>query len=93
MAKKPTYEELEQKVKELENKAFDRKQAQEALQENEERFRSLFSANRDGYIICLGDGEILDANPRMLEMLRYSTQVYHQNGTSHCNHLISVFFS
>jgi len=72
MAKKPTYEELEQRVKELESEAFERKQAEEALRESEERFRSLFNANRDGYLIVLGGGEILDANPRMLEMLRYS---------------------
>ncbi len=72
MAKKPTYEELEQRVKELENEAFERKQAEEALRESEERFRSLFNANRDGYFIVSGDGEILDANPRMLEMLGYS---------------------
>ena len=38
MAKKPTYEELEHRVKELENEAFDRKQAEEALLESEERF-------------------------------------------------------
>ncbi len=37
MAKKPTYEELEQRVKELENKTFDRKQADEALRESEAR--------------------------------------------------------
>jgi len=42
------------------------------LQESEERFHSLFNANRDGYFIVMGGGEILDANPRILEMLGYS---------------------
>jgi hypothetical protein len=37
MADKPTYEELEQRVKELENEPVKRKQAEEALQEGEER--------------------------------------------------------
>ena len=38
MTKKPTYEELEQRVKELENEAFDRKQVEEALRERDERY-------------------------------------------------------
>jgi len=42
------------------------------LIESEKRFRTLFNANRDGYVIVLGGGEILDANPRMLEMMGYS---------------------
>jgi len=43
-----------------------------SLKESEERFRSLFNNNRDDYIFVMGNGEILDANPRMLEMLGYS---------------------
>ena len=39
MAKKPTYEELEQRVKELENEAFERKQAEKVLKENELKLR------------------------------------------------------
>ena len=35
MAKKPTYEELEQRVKELENKAFERKLGEQALRQSE----------------------------------------------------------
>ncbi len=41
MAKKPTYEELEQRVKEFENEAFEHKQVEEALRESEEKYRSL----------------------------------------------------
>ena len=39
MANKPTYEELEQRVKELENEAFERKQAEKVLKENELKLR------------------------------------------------------
>ncbi len=37
MAKKPTYEELVQRVKELEKEAVERKRAEEAMRESEER--------------------------------------------------------
>ncbi len=41
MSKKPTYEELEQRVKKLERTDVERKQAEEALRESEERFKDL----------------------------------------------------
>ena len=41
MARKPTYEELEQRVKELENEAFERKRVDEALRESEAKYRTL----------------------------------------------------
>ena len=41
MAKKPTYEALEQRVKELEHETFERKQAEEALRKSEEKYRLL----------------------------------------------------
>jgi PAS domain-containing protein len=41
MVRKPTYEELEQRVKELEKEAINAKKAEEALRESEERYRSL----------------------------------------------------
>jgi PAS domain S-box-containing protein len=39
---KPTYKELEQRVREMENQAAQRALAEEALRKNEERYRSLF---------------------------------------------------
>jgi len=41
MAKKPTYEALEQRVKELEHETFERTQAEEALRKSEEKYRLL----------------------------------------------------
>jgi PAS domain S-box-containing protein len=42
MDDKPTYEELEQKIKELQKDALERKRGEEALQESEEKFRLAF---------------------------------------------------
>ena len=43
MANKPTYKELEKRVKELENGTFDPKRSEEALQRSAERFKSMGS--------------------------------------------------
>ncbi len=48
MAKKPTQEELEQRVKELEHDAFDRKQVEDALQE---RNRQLHLLTQSGQVL------------------------------------------
>ena len=50
MARKPTYEELEQRVKELEKEAVERKQAREALRDSEQKWHSLVE-NAPGFII------------------------------------------
>ena len=41
MSKKPTYEELEQRVKELEKAESERKQVEEVLKASEEQYRLL----------------------------------------------------
>ena len=44
MSEKPTYEELEQRVKKLEKVAVERKKVEEALRESEKRYRALSDA-------------------------------------------------
>lgn len=46
MAEKPTYKELEQRVKELEQEAVKRKQTEEELRESEEKYRYLYNLLR-----------------------------------------------
>ncbi len=58
MANKPTYEELEQRVKELEKEFSRRMRAEEALRESEEKFRSLASAAHDAMIMMDRQGNI-----------------------------------
>ena len=50
MANKPTYEELEQRVKELESESFERKKAEVMLREGEEHHRS-FMESAKGFVV------------------------------------------
>ena len=50
-----------------------RRQAEEALRESEERFRSIFENVPVGLYRSTPDGRILSANPTMLRMLGYSS--------------------
>ena len=61
MESKPTYEELEDRVKELENEAFERKRAEEALRESEEKFK-LISEQSLMAIVIVQDDRIKYAN-------------------------------
>jgi len=71
MAKKPTYEELEQKVEKLKNEAFERKQAEDALRESEERYRGLVETMADGLVIQDENGLIIYVNNRFCKMVGY----------------------
>ena len=62
MAIKPTYEELEQRVKELENGAFDRKQAEEALRASALSWDTTFDAITDSVSLIDVEGKILQCN-------------------------------
>jgi len=57
-----TYEELEYRVRILENEARWRRQAEQALQESEKRFKLLFEYAPDMFIICDENGVLIDAN-------------------------------
>ncbi|MFZ7110078.1 MAG: PAS domain-containing sensor histidine kinase, partial [Desulfatiglandales bacterium] len=63
MNSKPTYEELEQKIKLLEQESAKSKGVEEALRENEERFRLTFQTSPDSININrLEDGMYIDIN-------------------------------
>ena len=70
MSKKPSYEELEQRVGDLEVESAKGKRAEEALRQTEERYRSLVEDSFDGIFIQEGS-KIIYVNQRLNEMLGY----------------------
>jgi len=71
MPKRPTYEELEQRVKELQRKTAKRKQAKENLDENEEKYRTILESIEEGYYEVDISGNFTFFNDSMCKILGY----------------------
>ena len=71
MAEKPTYNELEQRVQELEQKNNRFKRCEEALHRGKEEYHSIFNAARDAFLIFDCAGNIIEANLQACEMYGY----------------------
>ncbi|MCJ7615865.1 MAG: PAS domain S-box protein, partial [Desulfobacterales bacterium] len=71
MAKKPTYEELEQRVKELEEAAIERMRFEQALQKSLEKYRSIFNNITDGYYRADLEGNLIMISPSGARLLGY----------------------
>ena len=63
MADKPTYEELKQRVQELEKEAINRKRFEEALWDSEERYKTIFETVPSSIVFIDKKGDIVDINP------------------------------
>ncbi len=63
--------EMRQRVAELETAEIERKQAEAALRENEERYRTLFESAQEGMIITGADGKVLSANSAAATVFGY----------------------
>ncbi len=72
MAKKPTYEELEKKIQELEQAEFKRKRAENALTESEEKYRSILENMEEGYFEVDSAGNLSLFNDSLVEILGHS---------------------
>jgi PAS domain S-box-containing protein len=70
MAKRPTYEELEQRIRDLEEEAVKRKRAGEALLESEIHYKTAFEHSNDGIAMVRGDNYIY-ANKKFVEIFGY----------------------
>jgi len=74
MTKKPTYEELEQRIQELEQAESEHKQLEEALRESEERYRLLAENAADIISRHSSDGLILYVSPAVRSILGYKPE-------------------
>ena len=69
MTKKPTYEELEQRVRELEEESLERKQVEDALRESEERLSSFMNSASDSMYLLDSDLNFVEVNKRGSEII------------------------
>jgi PAS domain S-box-containing protein len=74
MATKPTYEALEQKVKELENIAIECERAEEALRESEELFRNVYDTAPLAFVVWDLDARVTDWNRKAEEVFGWSKE-------------------
>lgn len=68
MAAKPTYEDLEQRIRLLEEESIKGRQAQVALRESEERYRTVVERANEGIHIAQ-DERVVYMNPKLIEMI------------------------
>jgi PAS domain S-box-containing protein len=70
---KPSYEQLEARVKELEQEVVERQRAEDALRQSEAKYRLSFSAESDAIIIVdATERQIVDANEAASRLYGYS---------------------
>jgi len=74
MANKPTYKELEQKVKDLEGEIREHREIERVLQESEARYNALFHRSLDCVYLHDFEGNFIDANPAALDLLGYNKE-------------------
>ena len=77
MAKRPTYEELEQKVMRLEEDAVEHKRMEEAKEQSELQYRELYENAPNTYFsVRAEDGSILRCNSAALRLLGYDKKTF-----------------
>ncbi len=75
MSEKPTYEELEQRVKDLEKETENQKHAEEAIRKSEEHYRNIFDNALAGLFRSrLSDGMLVEINSKAAELLDLSIE-------------------
>ena len=74
MGKKPTYEELEERVKILEKEATNRKRVEAALRESEEQYRHVVESVTNVGILVAQDGKLVFTNSAISDVLGYTKE-------------------
>ena len=79
MRKKPSYEELQQKVKALEKQVIEVKESEAALRASEQKYRDLYENAPIAYFsINRNDGSILKFNSEAVRLLGYDRETFAQ---------------
>jgi PAS domain S-box-containing protein len=73
MAKKPTYEELEKRIRDLEEAEVERQRTEDALKKSEEMYRRLIESAVVGIYQVEKEGEFVMVNQKMAEMFGYDS--------------------
>ena len=74
MTGKPTYTELEKRVKELEEASFDRGQSEEMMLESEKPYQKLVEITSEGYWLVDSKSRTIEVNQALCDMLGYSQE-------------------
>jgi PAS domain S-box-containing protein len=72
MNQKPTYEELEQRVRYLENVEFERKKGLKELDETEDRYFLIYKSILDAVLVADINRRIIDCNPAFTDLFGYA---------------------
>ena len=77
MDRKPTYEELAQRVWDLEKEIIERNKLNDAFRESEQRYRKIFEQLPDSaLLINIDNGTFIDFNDKACESLGYSREEF-----------------
>jgi len=76
VSEKPTYEELEQRIKELETNSAELKHLQGELKESEEKYRALFEQTIVCIVLMDENGRHVDFNKNVYEVLGYTREEF-----------------
>jgi len=81
MARRPTYRELEQKIRTLEKEcakgkqaAEERKRVEELIRQREEKYHTILETAMDGFWVADVEGRILEVNDAFCRMSGYSKE-------------------
>ena len=86
MSEKPTYEELEQRIRELESSAVDHENATTISIEQEQMFQHCFENANIGVCLTDPDGKFIMVNNRMVEIFGYNKKEFEDMNVDDVSH-------
>ncbi len=93
MSEKPSYEELEQRIRELESSAADLKNIATVPKEKDQMFRHSFENANIGSCLVEPDGNFIMVNNRMVEIFGYSKKEFEGMNVDDVSHPEDIVIS